>query len=47
MRVWERAQRTTCEHGQILIVTAASLIVLVGIAALVVDLGFSWMLHRQ
>jgi len=47
MRVWERAQRTTCEHGQILIVTAASLIVLVGIAALVVDIGFSWMLHRQ
>ncbi|TMB50644.1 MAG: hypothetical protein E6J50_05135 [Chloroflexi bacterium] len=47
MRVWERTQRTTCEHGQILIVTAASLIVLVGIAALVVDLGFSWMLHRQ
>ena len=33
--------------GQILIVTAASLVVLIGIAALVVDIGFSWMLHRQ
>src|SRR5438093_4142208 len=47
MRVSERTQRTTSERGQILIVTAASLIVLVGIAALVVDIGFSWMLHRQ
>lgn len=34
-------------RGQILIVTAAALLVLMAIAALVVDLGFSWMLHRQ
>ena len=34
-------------HGQILIITAASLLVLMAVAALVVDLGFSWMLHRQ
>lgn len=35
------------ERGQVLILTAASMIVLIGIAAIVVDLGFSWMLHRQ
>lgn len=35
------------ERGQILLVTAAAMFVLLGIAALVVDLGFSWMLHRQ
>lgn len=35
------------ERGQILVVTAAAMIVLFGIAALVVDLGMSWMLHRQ
>jgi hypothetical protein len=35
------------EHGQILVITAAGLVVLMGIAALVVDLGFSWMLRRQ
>jgi hypothetical protein len=34
-------------RGQVLIMTAASMIVLIGIAALVVDLGFSWMLRRQ
>jgi len=34
-------------RGQILIVTGASMIVLILIAALVVDLGFSWMLRRQ
>lgn len=34
-------------RGQVLIITAASMIVLLGIAALVVDLGFSWMLRRQ
>jgi hypothetical protein len=34
-------------RGQILIVTAAALLVLMAIGALVVDLGFSWMLHRQ
>ncbi len=35
------------ERGQILILTAAAMIVLMGIAALVVDVGFSWMLRRQ
>ncbi len=33
--------------GQVLIVVAMALVVLMGIAALVVDLGMSWMLHRQ
>ena len=35
------------ERGQILIVTAATLVVLLAIGALVVDLGMSWMLRRQ
>ena len=35
------------ERGQILIVTALAMIVLLGIGAIVVDLGMSWMLHRQ
>lgn len=35
------------ERGQVLILTAAAMIVLFGIAALVVDVGFSWMLRRQ
>ena len=34
-------------RGQVLIITAAAMFVILGIAALVVDLGFSWMLHRQ
>jgi hypothetical protein len=34
-------------RGQILVVVAAGLVVLLGIGALAVDLGFSWMLHRQ
>jgi Putative Flp pilus-assembly TadE/G-like len=34
-------------RGQVLVITAASMIVLLGIAALVVDLGMSWMLRRQ
>lgn len=34
-------------RGQVLIITAFSLLVLFGIAALVVDLGFSWMLRRH
>ena len=34
-------------RGQILMLTAAAMLVLLGVAALVVDLGFSWMLHRQ
>lgn len=35
------------ERGQILVITAAAMLVLVAIAALVVDLGMSWMLRRQ
>lgn len=35
------------ERGQVLIITAVAMIVLLGIAALVVDLGMSWMLRRQ
>jgi Putative Flp pilus-assembly TadE/G-like len=35
------------ERGQVLIITAAGLFVLLGIAALAIDLGFSWMLRRQ
>ena len=35
------------DRGQILILTAAAMIVLLGIGALVVDLGLSWMLRRH
>jgi hypothetical protein len=35
------------ERGQVLLITAAVMVVLLGIAALVVDLGMSWMLKRQ
>lgn len=35
------------ERGQALIIIAFSMVVLLGIAALVVDLGLSWMLRRQ
>lgn len=35
------------ESGQILVITAAGLVVLMAIAAIVVDLGMSWMLRRQ
>jgi len=40
---------TTRPHprGQILLIVATGMIVLLGVAALVVDLGFSWMLRRQ
>jgi hypothetical protein len=38
---------STRQRGQVLIITAAAMVVLLVIAALVVDLGFSWMLHRQ
>jgi hypothetical protein len=34
-------------RGQILIIGAVAMVVLLGIAALVIDLGFSWMLRRQ
>jgi putative Flp pilus-assembly TadE/G-like protein len=35
------------DRGQVLIITAFAMIVLLAIAAIVVDLGFSWMLHRK
>ena len=34
-------------RGQVLLITAFSMIVLIGITALVIDLGVSWMLRRQ
>jgi hypothetical protein len=34
-------------RGQILIVAAAAMVVLIGIGAIVMDLGMSWMLRRQ
>ncbi len=40
-------QRDVAARGQILVMVAAALVVLLGITALVVDLGFSWMLRRQ
>lgn len=39
--------RTTQPRGQILLVVAFGLVVLLGVSALAVDLGFSWMLRRQ
>ncbi len=33
-------------RGQVLIIGAVAMVVLLGIAALVVDLGFGWMLRR-
>lgn len=41
------ASVSTNDRGQILVMTAASMLVLVAIAALVVDIGMSWMLRRQ
>ena len=38
---------TRRSRGQVLIITAFAMIVLLAIAAIVVDLGFSWMLHRK
>ena len=35
------------ERGQALVIVAFSLVVLLGVAAIVVDLGMSWMLRRQ
>jgi len=34
-------------RGQVVLITAFAMVVLIAIAAIVVDLGFSWMLHRQ
>ena len=39
--------RRTDPRGQVLVITAAALFVILGVAALVVDVGFSWMLRRQ
>jgi hypothetical protein len=40
--------RTTRHNrGQVLVITAFAMIVLLAICAIVVDLGFSWMLHRK
>ena len=38
---------TPAPRGQVLIIGAVAMAVLLGIAALVIDLGFSWMLRRQ
>ena len=38
---------TRSSRGQVIVLSAASMIVLMAIAAIVVDLGMSWMLHRQ
>ena len=38
---------TPAPRGQILIIGAVAMVVLLAIAALVIDLGFSWMLRRQ
>lgn len=40
-------QRVSDPRGQALLIVAASMVVLLGIAALVVDLGLSWMLRRH
>ncbi len=40
-------RRDGASEGQILVVVAAGLVVLLAIAALAIDLGFSWMLRRQ
>lgn len=42
-----RRSSSRSERGQVLIIVAFSMVVLLGIAALVVDLGMSWMLRRQ
>jgi hypothetical protein len=41
------ARRPAAERGQILLISAGVLIILLAVGALVVDLGFSWMLRRQ
>lgn len=42
-----QAPSITSANGQIALIAAAALVVLLGIGALAIDLGFSWMLHRQ
>ena len=39
--------RMASSRGQILLVVAFGMVVLIGIAAIALDLGFSWMLRRQ
>jgi hypothetical protein len=38
---------TRARRGQVLVIAAAAMMVLLGICAIVIDLGFSWMLRRQ
>jgi hypothetical protein len=40
-------RESSAARGQILAIVAVAMVVLIGIAALVVDVGFSWMLRRQ
>ncbi len=42
-----RAMHPRQPRGQVLIIVAFGLFVLIAVAAIVVDLGFSWMLHRE
>jgi Flp pilus assembly protein TadG len=42
-----RDDRRDSTHGQVLPIFAVGLIVFIGIAALVIDLGFIWMAHRH
>lgn len=39
--------RRSNDRGQVLLITALAMVVLIAIAAIVVDLGFSWMLRRH
>jgi hypothetical protein len=39
--------RTRSDRGQILVIGAVAMVVLIAIAGLVIDLGFSWMLRRS
>ena len=40
-------RRCRSHDGQILIVVAVGMVVLIGIAAIAIDLGFAWMMRRQ
>jgi len=42
-----KQSRHNHERGQALVIVASSMVVLLGVGALVVDLGMSWMLRRQ
>jgi hypothetical protein len=42
-----RSKAGSAERGQILVIVAAGLVVLLAISALAIDVGFSWMLRRQ